>query len=179
MKPKITLQCDKCHKAFDILLNMKDGVATNSSIDEFKKNFGWTGEGTKDYCSDCSAVTGNITAKEIEAYQSTARVTLSGGEPCKDYNGPAPCPIDPSTGMHQDYWVLPPEEIAKGFIRPVRRSYIHSKCGGLTRMNQTIAETYARNPKYYSATFCCNCGTHLPVGAEGEFVWEDGSKVGT
>jgi hypothetical protein len=42
-----------------------------------------------------------------------------------------------------------------------------------------IAETYARQPTFYGATFCCHCGTHLPVGEQGEFVWEDGSRVGT
>jgi len=49
---------------------------------------------------------------------------------------------------------------------------------GLT-MAQAIAETYAAQPTFYGATFCVHCKTHLPVGPEGEFVWEDGSKVGT
>jgi hypothetical protein len=33
--------------------------------------------------------------------------------------------INPSTGQQKDYVVLSQEERAKGFIRPVRRSYIH------------------------------------------------------
>lgn len=41
-------------------------------------------------------------------------------------------------------------------------------CGAETIMNQAIAETYARDPKFYGATFCTGCGTHLPVS---EFVW--------
>lgn len=41
-------------------------------------------------------------------------------------------------------------------------------CGTLTTMNRTISETYARNPKFYGATFCCGCGRHLPVN---EFFW--------
>jgi hypothetical protein len=47
-------------------------------------------------------------------------------------------------------------------------------------MAQEIAETYARQPGFYGATFCCGCGKHLPVGRDGEFVW-DGTdeKVGT
>lgn len=83
-------------------------------------------------------------------------------------------------GMQNDYVVLAEEERAKGFVRPVRRSYKHLKCGTVTTMCQTIAETYARDPGFYSGTFCYGCRTHFPVGADGEFVW-DGSdeKVGT
>jgi hypothetical protein len=53
-------------------------------------------------------------------------------------------------------------------------------CGVVTSMPQQIAETYAANPSYYGSTFCCGCGTYLPVGARGEFVW-DGTqdRVGT
>ena len=46
-------------------------------------------------------------------------------------------------------------------------------------MGQALAETYARNPYFYSGTFCCRCRAHFPVGEDGEFVWEDGTKVGT
>lgn len=83
-------------------------------------------------------------------------------------------------GMQNDYVVLAEEERTKGFVRPVRRSYKHLKCGVVTTMGQTLAETYARQPDFYSGTFCCGCGSHFPVGADGEFVW-DGSteKVGT
>lgn len=53
-------------------------------------------------------------------------------------------------------------------------------CGTVTSMPQSIAETYAREPGYYSSTFCCGCGKYLPVGDRGEFVW-DGTRerVGT
>jgi hypothetical protein len=83
-------------------------------------------------------------------------------------------------GMQNDYVVLAEEERAKGFVRPVRRSYKHLKCGTVTTMGQTLAETYARDPGFYDGTFCCGCRKHFPVGADGEFVW-DGSdeKVGT
>ena len=73
-------------------------------------------------------------------------------------------------GQQKDYVVLSPEERAKGFVRPVRRRYIHTVCGTETRMSQSIAETYARDPKFYNATFCCTCGRHLPLP---EFVWKD------
>lgn len=85
--------------------------------------------------------------------------------------------INPSTGQQKDYVVLSKEERDKGFIRPVRLSYTHEKCQTSTRMSLNIAETYARNPSFYHATFCCQCRTHAPVG---EFVW-DGTqdKVGS
>lgn len=93
----------------------------------------------------------------------------------------APLPIDPKTGQHGAYWVLSEEERAKGFIRPVRQTYKHLKCGAVTSMGLAIAETYARDPYFYGATFCISCKDHLPVGVNGEFIWNDDSneKVGT
>jgi hypothetical protein len=86
----------------------------------------------------------------------------------------------PRAGQQKDYVVLAKEERAKGFVRPVRRSYKHLKCGGITIMGQTLAETYARDFTFYSGTFCCHCGDHFPVGQNGEFVWEGtDEKVGT
>lgn len=131
-------------------------------------------------------------------------------------------------GQQKGYVVLSEEERAKGFVRPVRRTYIHtgirpkyplrdltpeeherydqfhyvkyeqypdakgsvvgrywteeqlnSGCGGATTMAPSIAETYARDPHFYGATFCCHCRKHFAVGESGEFLWEDGSKVGT
>jgi hypothetical protein len=77
------------------------------------------------------------------------------------------------------YLVLSDEERAKGFVRPVRREYTHEVCGTVTTMGGAIAETYARQPDYYGATYCVHCGQHRPVGADGEFTWDDGSRVGT
>lgn len=83
-------------------------------------------------------------------------------------------------GQQQDYVVLSEDERAKGFVRPVRNSYQHLKCGIVTRMSQCIAETYARDPFFYGGTFCCGCGAHFAVGMNGEFVWEGtDQKVGT
>lgn len=88
--------------------------------------------------------------------------------------------INPTTGMQKAYVVLSDAERAKGFVRPVRRSYRHGKCGQVTTMGQSIAETYARNPEFYSGTFCIHCRDHFPVGAAGDFTWEDTiEKVGT
>ena len=96
----------------------------------------------------------------------------------------APVPADHShvqlkpNGQQLDYVVLTEEERAKGFVRPVRTSYVHEKCGAQTRMSQAIAETYARDPAFYSGTFCSACRSHFPTGVPGEFRWDDGTKVG-
>lgn len=88
--------------------------------------------------------------------------------------------IDPKTGMQKGYVVLAEEERAKGFVRPYRDSYVHEKCGVVTTMGRTIAETYARNPFFYSGTYCVGCGKHFPVGETGEFLWSGTpEKVGT
>jgi len=133
--------------------------------------------------------------------------------------------------QHDVYLILSDEERAKGFIRPVRTSYVHvgytrlkekfknpilpltseqserykssnyvayveydesekdgnpslvgrfftqeqldyyekKGCGTLTTMSLPLAETYARDPKFYGATYCCGCRKHLPVD---EFVWD-------
>jgi hypothetical protein len=51
-------------------------------------------------------------------------------------------------------------------------------CGGVTRMSEEIAQTYARDPHFYGSTYCVHCKKHLPVG---EFLWDDGSgqRVGS
>lgn len=131
-------------------------------------------------------------------------------------------------GQNVSYLVLSDEERAKGFVRPVRRSYKHvglspeyplldltdtqkamfgdeyakfeaypenergaigrywtqaeidkigKGCGTITSMGQAIAETYARSPHFYGATFCTGCQKHLPVA---EFIWiDDGTVVGS
>lgn len=152
-----------------------------------------------------------------------AKTTLTDGSPVtadhRDIIGSGP-----RAGQQKAYVVLSEEERAKGFVRPVRRSYVHvgrrppqalrdltdeeseqyaqfgylkfepygedrlpvtgrfwtqadfdrlaKGCGTLTTMSPALAETYARDPHFYSGTFCCGCGTHFPVGEDGEFVWD-------
>lgn len=88
-----------------------------------------------------------------------------------------------SDGQQASHVVLSKDERSRGFIRPVRRSYVHtdSKCGALTTMGQAIAETYATDPAFYGKTYCVGCRVYLPAGKDGEFTWDDGSgeKVGT
>jgi hypothetical protein len=150
-----------------------------------------------------------------------------------DPNSPCLRNIEPS-GQQTCYLVLSEEERAKGFVRPVRKTYVHTGrkvcgkiqppdggrlggelrvcclepghtgecwevsqklpqpqaaraehehliggCGTTTTMGRALAETYARDPKFYGGTFCCNCGSHFPVGERGEFEWGDGSAVGS
>jgi len=51
---------------------------------------------------------------------------------------------------------------------------LKSGCGTVTTMGDAIAETYARDPKFYGATFCCTCQTHIHLE---EFVWEGTNEI--
>lgn len=82
--------------------------------------------------------------------------------------------IDPKTGMQRDYVILSAEERAKGFVKPVRYVYTHNTCGDSTKVSTALAETYARNPGFYSGTFCVHCRAHFPLV---EFEWEDGEPM--
>jgi len=81
---------------------------------------------------------------------------------------------DRGDGQQKGYVVLSAEERAKGFIRPVRENYVHKTCGVVTRMGLALAETYARDPKFYSGTFCVGCGKHFPLD---EFTWDGTDEV--
>jgi hypothetical protein len=96
-------------------------------------------------------------------------IERSGGGPLPDNH----TEIDPATGQQKAYVVLTQEERSKGFVRPVRRSYVHKVCGTVTTMSRDLAETYARDPAFYSGTFCCTCRTHLPLD---QFVWDGTSE---
>lgn len=87
-------------------------------------------------------------------------------------------------GQHERHPTLPFSP-RRNFIRPLRHTYRHLKCGTTTTMGDAIAETYASNPGFYGRTFCCTCRDYFPVGPAGEFVWieadgtEKGQKVGS
>jgi len=88
-------------------------------------------------------------------------------------------PDTTATPQHAKYLVLSDEERAKGFVRPYRDTYVHLKgCGAKTTMGRAIAETYAREPGFYGATYCAGCLMHRPVGADGEFVWDGTTERG-
>lgn len=108
-----------------------------------------------------------------------SQVTLTDGSPVT----PDHRDIKPN-GQQKGYVVLSEAERAKGFMRPFRDAYRHTRCGQITTMGRSIAETYARDPHFYTSTFCTTCGTHYPVGEDGEFTWyemdgTEGPKVGT
>lgn len=91
---------------------------------------------------------------------------------------------DMPTDQAETYLVLSDAERARGFVRPVRRSYVHASalggCGAVTTMGLAIAETYARQPGFYGATYCMGCRKHRPVGEHGEFLWDGTTeRVGT
>jgi hypothetical protein len=65
------------------------------------------------------------------------------------------------------------------FWTQVQLDATRHRCGALTKMGQALAETYARDPYFYGATYCVGCRMHRPVGEHGEFEWLDGQKVGT
>jgi hypothetical protein len=94
-------------------------------------------------------------------------------------------PNDPRLGHGADkapvpqnpvYLVLSPEERAKGFVEPYRDAYVHMQCPTpatppnltITTMGRALSETYARDPSFYGATYCCHCHMHRPVS---EFRW--------
>lgn len=92
-------------------------------------------------------------------------------------------PADPRLGHGVDakpvpqnaaYLVLSEEERAEGFVRPVRRSYVHVGCGTVTTMGRALAETYARDPSFYGSTYCVHCSMHKPVA---EFRWDGTDEV--
>ena len=87
-----------------------------------------------------------------------------------------------SNGQQEAYLVLSEEERAKGFVRPVRRSYEHIACHGVTTMGLALSETYARDPSFYGGTFCAVCGKHFHLrnlDASPAFLWTaDGTPVG-
>lgn len=72
-------------------------------------------------------------------------------------------------GQQKDYVVLCPEDREKGYVRPLRFTYIHKTCMTTTKMGQAIAETYARDPSFYGSTFCVCCKHHFPLD---QFFWE-------
>lgn len=93
-----------------------------------------------------------------------AKMCTTSGEPVAKVRAEQTEP----TGQHKAYLVLCDEEREKGFVKPYRDRYVHRTCGTETRMSQAIAETYARDPYFYGATFCVGCNVHKPLS---EFVW--------
>lgn len=84
-------------------------------------------------------------------------------------------------GEREVYAVLTEEERAKGFVRPLRDTYVHAGrrggCGNKTVIrDRAIVETMARDPGFYQGGYCWHCRKHRP---NEEFEWLDGTQVGT
>lgn len=107
-----------------------------------------------------------VKPKEPPPADRSKTMLSGGGEVPKDGSHKQ---TDHTTGLQKGYIVLTPEERSKGFVRPLRRTYLHKTCMTTTRMSLDISETYARDPYFYNATYCCACKLHLPLT---EFVWE-------
>ena len=84
--------------------------------------------------------------------------------------------LDKSPVPQRDtYLILSDEEIAKGFVKPVRRSYKHKECGTTTTCAKKLAETCAANPRFYRGAYCITCQMHRPLS---EFTWlPDGEEM--
>jgi len=107
--------------------------------------------------------------KEIPPVDRSCRTLTDGSPVTEDHRE-----IDPATGQQKAYVVLCPEERAKGFVRPVRRSYKHLACGSVTTMGLALAETYARDPGFYHGTMCASCGSHFSLD---QFVWDGTDEI--
>ena len=95
-------------------------------------------------------------------------------------------PVRPTTAKEREIWSstyvqyeeYPDEVDGLGkFWTQEQLDRIDGGGGAETRMGLALCETYAREPRFYGATYCVNCSMHLPVA---EFVWvEDGERVGS
>lgn len=105
-------------------------------------------------------------------------VTTDGRTPAPGFeDAPAPQPIG-SNGQHVAYWVLSEEERAKGFVRPVRRSYRHVGPGGpLHPLRDLTTEESERYRIYGYVKFEVYPESESPL--TGRFWTEEGlAKIG-
>ena len=63
-----------------------------------------------------------------------------------------------------------PSDVGPTYVQPIRHKYVHNTCGTLTVMRGgNLAETYATNPGFYTATFCVGCHDYFPLD---QFHWD-------
>jgi hypothetical protein len=83
----------------------------------------------------------------MDADKLKLSITTDGNPPRPGFEtAAAPAPVDPITGQHLSYWILSEEERAKGFIRPVRRSYKHVGIAGPKHPLLDLTEEQRRGP---------------------------------
>ncbi len=80
---------------------------------------------------------------------------------------------DGNGGIYDDPWIWA-EELPEGRRQLYTEKDMEKGCGAVTIMNQALAETYARNPRFYGGTFCVGCKAHLPLA---EFRWDGTDEV--
>lgn len=87
-----------------------------------------------------------------------------------DADGPPPEDFDygeqKEDGQYENY----PTTNEGEFEQPVRESYVHEECGTTTTMTGDLPESVARDPTFYTKTFCAGCNEHVPVE---EVHWEE------
>jgi len=130
--------------------------------------------------------------------QNEAYLVLSEEERSKEFVRPyrdryvhvgAPAPRYPLLDLDERQKELVGDEFAKfeaypegdaalgKYWRQADIDNIGKGCQSETVMGRALSETYARNPKFYGATYCVACGKHLPIE---EFVWSaDGTRLGS
>lgn len=84
------------------------------------------------------------------SFQDKEKRATTDGQPPRpgfeDASAPAPTRAD---GQHEAYWVLSGEERAKGFVRPVRRSYRHVGVPGPKhQLRDLTAEEHERYDRF-------------------------------
>lgn len=73
--------------------------------------------------------------------------------------------------------ILTIRDVAKGYKRPFRRSYVHQKCGTVTTMSEGLAVNLAKDPASVTEVPCTLCNGEFPVT---EFRWASSTaKVGS
>lgn len=71
-------------------------------------------------------------------------------------------------GQYENYPTIDEGELQQ---KP-RDTYTHvDGCGASTTMTGGLPASVARDPTYYSKTYCSGCGGHVPVA---EVEWKDG-----
>ena len=62
-------------------------------------------------------------------------------------------------GQYESYPTIDDGE----FVQEPRASYIHEACGTKTTMSSELQKSVARDPTYYSHTYCAGCQEHVLI----------------
>lgn len=126
---------------FDPAAQLYDAAQANAAV--FAKSK------TADEYAAATGVSREQAVNEMaETIAAEVRATSDGKPPRPGFeNAPAPAPLK-ENGQHEAYWVLSPEERAKGFVRPVRRSYKHV---GMPGPKHALRDLTAEEHERYSS----------------------------